>query len=99
MARYTFTASGGPQQVHAERELDGVEPPYALPVLLRLRAAASEVLREDPRFSTATLVEVRAAGESGAPITSVDRAYLTNSPPARSPQRRTVAASPLGGGA
>jgi hypothetical protein len=77
MASYLFEGSGCTEPVRVERELD-LTPPHDLPTLLGLRAQASELLRSDPHFASATRVEIRLATAAGEPITHVDRAHLVS---------------------
>jgi hypothetical protein len=75
MARYTFRATGGPDEASVTLDPD-VKPPHDLPALLALRSTATDLLRNDPPFASATRIDIHYC-DDGEPLTSVDRAYLT----------------------
>jgi hypothetical protein len=60
--------------------LDGIDPPLELPQLLELRRHATQLLRCDTRFASATVIHTYLEGDGQQPLrvnATVYRAYLS----------------------
>jgi hypothetical protein len=78
------------EQARTTITLENVSPPYGLPQLLIIRRQASELLGDDPRFVSATVVHVHEDSPEQTKLdASVERSYLTRGPARRSPGAST----------